>query len=75
MAEFTEHEKALLQQLNSDDRWGSILDKLRRLTRSEYKPSGSETEDAKFHRWIYESGRNRENAELISILKLEIGAK
>jgi len=70
---FNEVEKGLLIQLSSNEVWQSILDKLRRDPLPEYKPTETESETTKLNRWIYESGRKRENGELISILKLEMG--
>lgn len=66
------HEKNFLRDLKTHPEWQSILDKLaQRRQDLRYKPKGDVEEAKKIHEWILQSGRSRENEEIINLLSLE----
>lgn len=65
MTELSKQERGLLLELQADARWASILKKLRMDYPAPWKPG------ADYETWIFESGKYRANAQVISILSQE----
>lgn len=64
-------EKELLQSLAHDERWRSIMAKIKRSPAGiRYRPGGEEGEDAKVQKWRYESGRCDESEAILRMLTL-----
>lgn len=69
MSDLSDPQKALLRELKADSRWQGIIDYIRSEPDLRYKPD-EDDEQKKLHRWLYESGRARENADILYILTL-----
>lgn len=69
MSELTDSEKYLLRELRYKPEWSSLLEKLKLSPPKPYRPSGNDTDDHKFHNWVYDSGRYHANREILSVLQ------
>lgn len=70
MRQLTNEQIGLLRELKTDARWQGILDYIKeQQPEVRYKDDGND-EQAKIHRWIFDSGRSRENADILYILTL-----
>lgn len=70
MSPLTNDEKAFLRELQYDPRWKSILDKVTRAAPAPYKPRPEVRMDETVCNWAYESGRYRENFDIVGVLRV-----